>query len=312
MSVALDLRGLQPDLDTTVPEFAQWINPILVALRELGGSGKPREVVELVAKNEKVPDSVMDRLNTTGGSRFINQVHWARYFLAEDGLIDRSRRGVWALTEKGSSVFVLSPAQLRALVTEVQRREREAREIDSSEGGGGAFTPDVFTVDVELGAPPPDAEHGDYRTRLMRLLRELNPSGFERLCQRLLRESGFEQVVVTGRSNDGGIDGHGLLSLNAFVSFRVLFQCKRYSGSVTPAQIRDFRGAMQGRADKGIILTTGTFTAEARREASRDGAPPIERACPRFCVPGYPAGDCRSTRRHHEYTQTRGSQRSAG
>jgi len=116
-------------LDASVPEFAQWINPVLVALRELGGSGKPREVVELVAKNEEVSDTVLDRTITTGGSRFTNQVHWARYFLAEDGYIDRSRRGVWALTEKGSVSQSLSPAKLRKLVTEVQRREREAREV---------------------------------------------------------------------------------------------------------------------------------------------------------------------------------------
>jgi restriction system protein len=104
----------------------------------------------------------------------------------------------------------------------------------------------------------------------------LPAAGFERLCQRLLRESGFQHVTVTGRSGDGGLDGNGVLEVNPFVSFRVLFQSKRYAGAVTPAQVRDFRGAMAGRADKGIILTTGTFTAEARREAVRDGVPPIE------------------------------------
>jgi restriction system protein len=100
--------------------------------------------------------------------------------------------------------------------------------------------------------------------------------GFERLCQRVLREAGFTQVVVTGRSGDGGIDGHGTLAVNPLVSFKVLFQCKRISKSVSPSQVRDFRGGMAGRADKGIILTTAAFTAEARREASRDGVPPIE------------------------------------
>jgi restriction system protein len=104
----------------------------------------------------------------------------------------------------------------------------------------------------------------------------LPPEGFERLCQRILRESDFIQVVVTGRSGDEGIDGYGTLQINPFVSFKVLFQCKRYSKSVSPGHVRDFRGAMQGRADKGIIITTGTFTAEAQREAARDGAPPIE------------------------------------
>lgn len=115
-----------------------------------------------------------------------------------------------------------------------------------------------------------------YRDEALGLLLSLPPSGFERLSQRLLREAGFTQVVVTGQSGDGGIDGHGTLQINPLVSFKVLFQCKRYQGSVSASQVRDFRGAMAGRADKGIILTTGSFTAEARREASRDGVPPIE------------------------------------
>jgi restriction system protein len=110
----------------------------------------------------------------------------------------------------------------------------------------------------------------------MEVLQSLPGAGFERLCRRLLRDAGFEQVSVTGRSGDGGIDGIGILELNAFVSFKVLFQCKRWTGSVPPATVRDFRGAMMGRADKGLILTTSTFTAEAKREAIRDGVPPIE------------------------------------
>ena len=120
------------------------------------------------------------------------------------------------------------------------------------------------------------APSNDYRDVILELIRSLPPEGFERLCQRILRESDFIQVVVTGRSGDEGIDGYGTLQINPFVSFKVLFQCKRYSKSVSSGHVRDFRGAMQGRADKGIIITTGTFTAEAQREASRDGAPPIE------------------------------------
>ena len=104
----------------------------------------------------------------------------------------------------------------------------------------------------------------------------LPPKGFEQLCQRLLRESGFDQVVVTGRSGDGGIDGIGVLKVNPFVAFKVLFQCKRYVGTVSSSEVRDFRGAMQGRADKGIILTTGKFSSDALKESVRDGVPPIE------------------------------------
>lgn len=122
----------------------------------------------------------------------------------------------------------------------------------------------------------PTPEQIDYRAQLMGVLQNLPPEGFERLCQRLLRESGFQQVNVTGKTGDGGIDGNGLLQINPFVSFQVLFQCKRYAGSITASQVRDFRGAMMGRADKGIIMTTGTFTKDAKREAIRDGVPPIE------------------------------------
>jgi restriction system protein len=125
-------------------------------------------------------------------------------------------------------------------------------------------------VDVE------EIEMLDHRTSLLNLIKSLPPNGFERLSQRLLRESGFQKVEVTGKTGDGGIDGFGILQVNPFVSFNVLFQCKRYQGAVTPSQIRDFRGAMMGRADKGIIITTGTFTIEAKKEARRDGAPPIE------------------------------------
>jgi len=264
------------------PEFARWINPVLRALGELGGSARPREVIERVAKNEHVPDDILDETNPAGGQRFSNQVHWARFYLAEAGLIDRSRRGVWKLTESGATTGQLSQVEINELVENVRE---SSRNIDSSRLIAVAQVPQPVAVPIptpdatEINVSDtlaPDEDDVDYRTKLLALLQTLPPAGFERLCQRLLREAGFEQVTVTGKSGDGGIDGHGVLALNSFVSFRVLFQCKRYAGSVVPSHVRDFRGAMQGRADKGLILTTGSFTAEARREATRDGAPPIE------------------------------------
>jgi restriction system protein len=90
------------------------------------------------------------------------------------------------------------------------------------------------------------------------------------------RESGFTQVEVTGRTGDGGIDGRGIARIHGLMSFHVLFQCKRYKGSVSAGEIRDFRGAMVGRADKGLFISTGTFSPAAVKEATRDGAPPID------------------------------------
>ena len=104
----------------------------------------------------------------------------------------------------------------------------------------------------------------------------MSRAAFERLCQRFLRESGFIEVEVTGRSGDGGIDGHGVVKLGGLLSFHVYFQAKRYKDSVPASVIRDFRGAMSGRADKGLIITTGVFTAEAIKEAQRAGTTPID------------------------------------
>lgn len=262
----------------SLPEFVTWINPVLTALRELGGTARPQEVVDRVAQAEHVADAILDRANQNGESRFTNQVHWARFYLVETGFLDRSQRGVWRLTEKGQSCGPLPEGELRTLYEQVQASTLNApgRGRRRAQGVTGPLV-------SQLGGPPdgavslpPEADGEDHRQRLLDIMKGLSPGGFERLCQRLLREAGFEEVIVTGRSGDGGIDGHGVLALNAFVTFRVLFQCKRYEGMVTPAQVRDFRGALQGRADKGLILTTGSFTTEARREGARDGAPPIE------------------------------------
>jgi restriction system protein len=103
----------------------------------------------------------------------------------------------------------------------------------------------------------------------------MRPDAFERLTKRLLREADFDSVKVTGQSGDGGIDGLGVYRLG-LMSFPAFFQCKRYRGSVGAGAVRDFRGAMAGRGDKGLLITTGSFTADAKKEATRDGAPPID------------------------------------
>lgn len=246
-------------------QFVQWFGPLLDALRALGGSGTPDEVVDKIAESLKIPDEQLNEALPSGEQRFRNQVAWARFYLVREGLLDSSRRGVWSLTEKGRTIS-LSAEEARAIFLKWVKHFSEERKKRK-----GASEPPEEQVAEGTGMPS-----RDYREKLLELLRSIPAEGFERLSQRLLRESGFTQVAVTGRSGDGGIDGYGTLQINPLVSFRVLFQCKKYSGAVSPSHVRDFRGAMTGRADKGIIITTGTFTAEAKREASRDGAPPIE------------------------------------
>ncbi len=252
-------------------KFSDYVNPLLDVLKRLGGSARPAEVCPIIAKDLALPDAVLEERLDNGVSRFENQVHWARFYLVKDGYIDSSRRGVWSLTEKGRNAARLSEGEIREMVRRVQETTARPKAVEPPATLAGRVT--AIAIE-ELTLPEmPDAT---YREQLLATMKSLPPGGFERLCQRLLRESDFEEVVVIGRSGDGGLDGHGVLQINPFVSFRVYFQCKRYDGSVGAGAVRDFRGAMMGRADKGLILTTGTFTAEAKREAMRDGVPPIE------------------------------------
>jgi len=242
-------------------EFVKWMGPMLDALRELGGSGKAREVVDLIAQRLGISDEKLEETLKSGQTRFYNQVHWARQYLVWEGLLDSSTRGVWTLTPKGYKT-TLDETSARNISLKWVRIHSEARK--RSEDAEAPLPGDVET-EVE-----------DQDQVLLELLKKVTPERFEHICARLLRESGFEKVTVTGGPRDDGIDGIGILQVNPFVNFRVLFQCKRYKGAVSRAQIGDFRNAMIGRAEKGIIITTGTFTMDARREADRDGAPPIE------------------------------------
>jgi restriction system protein len=239
-------------------QFLQYFGPLLDALRSLGGSGTPDEVVERIATDLHLPDDLQNELLPSGESRYRNQVAWARFFLVREGLLESSKRGVWSLTERGRTTH-LSLEQAREISQKwvrVFQKDRKARAASAEPA-------------IEQATEEGHAPRNDYKVEVLELMHGLPAAGFEQLCQRILREAGFTQVTVTGRSGDQGIDGYGTLQVNRLVSFRVLFQCKRYRDSVSPSQVRDFRGAMAGRADKGIIMTTGTFTAEARREASR-------------------------------------------
>jgi restriction system protein len=245
------------------PQFTRFFKPILEVLRGSGGSGTVAEVIDRVLEKMAIPEAEQEVTLKNGQSRVRNQVQWARLYLVRAGYVDSSKRGVWSLTEKGMGVDI---GALNVLETfrAVQKLFAEDKKLKPSK------EPSIDETDEN------EIEQTDHRAELLTLIKSISPAGFERLCQRLLRESGFQEVVVTGRTGDGGIDGVGVLQVNPFVSFNVLFQCKRYQGTVTPSQIRDFRGAMMGRADKGIIITTGTFTLDAKKEARRDGVPPIE------------------------------------
>ena len=243
---------------TELPRYEDLLWPTLKVLESRGGSASISELSEHVANALVLSDEILDLPHGDGPQTEVNyRAAWARTHLKSIGAIDNTARGVWMITESGRKV--VSEDQVRELVREERsKRYREKRAQQPA-------------IPEELGGNG----DRDWKDDLLAIVRSVEPSAFERLCQRILRESGFIKVEVTGRSGDGGIDGAGVLRVN-LISFHVRFQCKRYSGAVGAPEIRDFRGAMVGRADKGLFITTGSFTKDAEREAVRDGAPAID------------------------------------
>jgi restriction system protein len=237
--------------------------PTIRAIREHGGSASIEEIEERVARLLSLSDEILAVAHTQGTrTEFQYRLAWVRTYLKKIGALENSERGVWALTDYGDK---LTEAEARDVFRRVTAEARAAEDAATD-----------VSADREHSAPKietPDTTN--WIDNLLELLGTISPDAFERLSQRLLRESGFTKVEVTGKSGDGGIDGVGILRMN-LVSFQVSFQCKRWKVSVGSSVVRDFRGAMVGRADKGLIITTGNFTADARKEATRDGAPAID------------------------------------
>lgn len=238
-------------------KYDELINPVLKALHSLGGSGSNGEIeeqliIQLNLKNDEIED--IHRGNTT---KLAYRSAWARNYLKQLGLIANSSRAVWSLTSEGIKTSYIDPKEAKKTVQNLHIKKN-------------SIFPTTETVNSneinELG----------WEDELIGIMKQMQPDAFERLSQRFLRELGFINVEVTGKSGDGGIDGVGVIKLGGILSFHVVFQCKRYSGTVSSSAIRDFRGAMIGRADKGLFITTGTFTRDAKQEAQRDGAPPID------------------------------------
>ena len=250
----------------SVPAMPELLNPTLSAIRALGGSASIEEIDNQVIKQLALSSDVAQVPHGNGRQTELKyRLGWARTYLKKSGLIDNSERGVWSLTSSGHDISHIDPDEIVKTVVQRDQNERLRRAYEG-----------VPTDESDAAIEDPSLETASWRENLLNTLLEMPSDAFERLCQRLLRESGFIEVEVTGRSGDGGIDGHGIIRLAGLVSFPVLFQCKRYRNNVGTGVVRDFRGAMAGRADKGIILTTGGFTREAQQEATRDGAPPID------------------------------------
>lgn len=248
------------------PTYNEMMPQLFQAMKDLGGSGTINEIDQRTMEILHLPEETVSFPHNDSSTTEIEyRLAWTRSYMKKVGILENSSRGIWSLTAKGREIKTVNPneivAQVRAM-SSIKLPKEKANDTVISE-------PENQGVDIP-------EEIQSWRDKLKNVLYNLAPAAFERLTQRLLRESGFTQVQVTGRTGDGGIDGTGIIKLNGIISFHMLFQCKRYQGAVTASEMRDFRGAMQGRADKGLFITTGTFTQSAKQEANRAGTAPID------------------------------------
>lgn len=248
---------------TAIPNYATLIEATFSALKMLGGSGKNDEINSKVAEILELSNEVQDipHLNSSSLSEVNYRCAWARTILKNYGALENSARSVWTIKPEFTGIDSVDGAiveKFRNIKSEKTQKFNTAEEKMEEQG-----------VDVPEEVKP-------WRKRLYEVLINMDPYGFERLTQRVLRECGFTNVVVTKKSGDGGIDGTGKLKINGIFSFNIAFQCKRYQGSVGAGDIRDFRGSLTTDIEKGVFITTGSFSKPAIEEASNPGKQQID------------------------------------
>lgn len=233
------------------PPTQFFYEPTLKALDMLGGSGSTGEIYKKILTLVNLSNEIIDEMHSFTMTEVEYRLMWARTDLKNYGAVENSKQGVWALTAKGAKMMKagsVDPKEIKKTLTNKKKVEK-GKDSDNEE----------------------QQEKRDWRERVSEILHNLDPYAFEKLAQRLLRECGFSDVEVTKKSGDGGIDGTGKLRINGIFSFNVAFQCKRYKGQVGAPQIRDFRGSLGTNIEKGVLITTGAFTREAKEEASSEG-----------------------------------------
>lgn len=252
-------------------------------LREAAGMPPPLEkrrlvleilrVMEMPVTKAQVAAAVADRLGLSADQRAVMapkgdiplvdwEVGWDLSLFKNTGFLQQPRVGMWTLTDDGR----------RLSFEDHRRRERERNQQRRKQRQEATAT---TNQDHDAALAGPEVEV-DWQQELLDAMKAISPAAFEHLAAELLRTTGFDDVQVTGQSGDGGIDGIGIYRPAGLVSFRTAFQCKRYSGSVGPSAVRDFRGSFVGQADRGIFITTGSFTSMAAEEAVRAGAPTVD------------------------------------
>ena len=265
-------KMIKEKIDARIPRYPMLIQPTFYALKQLGGSGNNEDILNQIIIDLNISDEVADipHKGNPNKTELSYQADWARTYLRSYGVIENSARAVWSIKPDYVSVDELDGKEIVAFVSKENANKRYKNKSKKS-------------VDDSPEDDDPANDYSEYpeelkpwREKLADILHNMDPYGFEGLAQRVLRECGFSQVEVTRKTGDGGIDGTGRLKINGIFTFNVAFQCKRYKGLVGAPEIRDFRGSLTTDIEKGVMITTGTFTKAAKEEASTPGKQQID------------------------------------
>ena len=260
-----------------IPDFQSCMRPALAHLAD-GQLHRSREVKETLADLFGLTDSERAELLPSGRQRVIdNRVGWALTFLSQAGLVDRPSRGVVKISDEGRKALVVNKKRIDMKVLEQYPSYLEFRQ--RTRDAKPATTPEAVehaTVQVspeDLLATAVAENKAALEGELLKRALGLDPTGFELLVLRLLGAMGYGKAGMldhSGKSGDGGIDG--IISQDPLGLDRIYLQAKQYATDRTVGRptLQAFAGALlAAQGDRGVFLTTASFTREAIDEARR-------------------------------------------
>ncbi len=243
---------------TATPDFPGLMLATIITLKDINRVATVPEIVARLIEIERVTNAEQSYKMPNGkNTKLRHYLGWARSYLNHTGALDKVAYGIWALTDAGREIKTMKHARdahdkYRAQITQRNTQEQAGEEEP--------------VIEAEI-----SPDEAAWKEPLLGILTNMPYDAFERLCHRLLETLGFTDVEVLGKVADGGVDGVGFLHEN-LLSRKIYFQCKCWRYNVGSPQIRNFRGALDGRSNQGLFITTSRFTAPAKDEAIRDGS----------------------------------------
>jgi restriction system protein len=229
-----------------------------------------REAREWMAKKFELTDDDVRQQLPSGQTVLANRTAWAKIYLTRAGLLLAPRRGHFVISDRGTDVLKQHPARIdvRFLHRFSEFGEFLSRRKDSEPAAAANDAATLETPEESL-----DDAYGRLRealaTDLLSRIKSGSAQFFEQLVVELLLKMGYggsrrEAGEAIGRSGDEGIDG--TISEDRLGLDMIYLQAKKWEGTVGRPELQKFVGALHGkRARKGVFLTTGTFSSEARQ-----------------------------------------------